>query len=160
VSIRVTTGIWKPVGELHHTNCLAIAFRAGGAEIVMNPGLGVMTLFLTDQGDRLTAKPCETCLNCRVLGEFAVACERHELIEQGFGVIFEMRTGGVPGDLGFLPGRKPRIDLRHGVAGAGFEPADLLAGIDAFVFGGKFPQFKNLAFQIGDRFFEIKVIVH
>jgi hypothetical protein len=127
---------------------------------VADSGLGVVALLLADDHNRLTAETGKTSLDGGVFGEFAVAGQRRELVEQGFGIVLEMRPVRMSCDLRFLPRIELAVDLGHGVAGSGFEPGDFIAGVDALVLVRKLPQLKDLAFQIGDRFFEIKIIVH
>ena len=49
----------EPVGELDQADCLAIAFRPGHAEIVLEPAFGVVALLLADDADRLALEPAE-----------------------------------------------------------------------------------------------------
>ena len=71
-----------------------------------------------------------------------------------------MRPVRVARNLGLLPRVQLAIDLGHGVAGPGFEPGNFIASVDALVLTGEFSQLEDFAFQVGDRFFEIKIIVH
>src|SRR5262249_38793912 len=95
-----------------------------------------------------------------VLGEFAVAGERREILEKLAGIVDEVRPVGMARHLGLLPGRQLGIDVREGLARAGLESADLVIDADRIAFAAEGPQLLDFALEIGDRLFEIEVDAH
>jgi hypothetical protein len=107
----VITGRPKAVGNLHQADRLAIAFRAGHAEIVLEPAGGVVAFLMADQHHLAAAEAAEAADDRFVLAEAAVAGQRHEILDEGGDIILEMRALGMTGDLGLLPGRELAIGL-------------------------------------------------
>lgn len=63
-------------------------------------------------------------------------------------------------NLRLLPGRKLAIQIQQRVLRTLFEPRDVVADIEAaFVIADPL-QLQDLAVEIGDRFFEVEVVVH
>lgn len=123
-------------------------------------GLGVVAFFLADDGDRLAAEAGKTRLDRGILGKLAVAGQRREFLEQGLGVIDEMRSLRVARDLRLLPGIELGIDFDDRLTDANLQPADFIGGVDALVFRCELLQLDDLAFEVGDRLFEVEIIVH
>lgn len=119
-----------------------------------------LPFFLADNGDGLAAEAAETGLDRFVLGKLAVAGERGEVFEEFGSVVEEMRALRMARDLRLLPGGQLGVDVGHRLAGAHFQPADLIRRVDALIFLGKLAKLVDLAFEIRDGLFEIEVIVH
>ena len=101
----------EPLGEPHQPPRLAIAFRARHAEIVLDARLGVGPLLGAEHDDAAAAKPADAADHRRILGEGAVAGERHELVDQPGDVVEAVRPLGMARDLHLLPRRQLRIAL-------------------------------------------------
>ena len=97
----------------------------------------------------------------RVLGEFPVAGERREILDQELaGIVDEMRPVGMAGDLRLLPGRQLGVDVGERLAGARLQPGDLVIDGDRVALVAERAQLLDLALEIGDRLFEIEVAAH
>src|SRR5690606_18811639 len=126
----------ETVGYFHDADRLAIAFRPRASEIVLQPRLRVMALFLADDRHGLSLEAGKAGLDCCVLAESPVAGKRREVGEELGGVIHEMRSLRMARDLGLLPGVELGIDLFRRLADANLQPGNLVGGIDALVFRG------------------------
>ena len=111
VSTRVTTGRPEAVGQLHQPDRLAIALGPGHAEIVPETARRVVAFLVADDHDPAPAEPAEAADDRAVVGEIAVAGERHEILDQARDIILEMRPLRMAGDLRLLPGRKLGIGV-------------------------------------------------
>ena len=67
---------------------------------------------------------------------------------------------GMSGDPGLLPGREFRARLGERGGGLLLERVDLVRDRDGILLAHQGPQFSYLAFQLGDRFFEIQESMH
>ncbi len=71
-----------------------------------------------------------------------------------------MRALRMARHLRLLPGRQLAVNLDQGLIGAGGEPVDLLVdGHDGIVRRERL-EFEDLAFEVGNRLFEIEVVEH
>ncbi len=127
---------------------------------MLEAGLGVGTLFLPDNGDRRAVETAETSLKGFIIGEFAVAGKRREFGEKPVDIFKAMRTVRMAGDLRLLPGRQLAVDILQRIGRAFLEAANLVAHLDAALFLREFFQLKNLAFEVGDGFFKIEIVIH
>ena len=66
---------------------------------------------------------------------------------------------GMPRDLHLLPGRQLSITLLQQPVGLRFEPTDLLGDVEAAI-GREMAKLIDLAFELGDRPFEIEEMAH
>ena len=71
-----------------------------------------------------------------------------------------MRPVGMARDLHLLPGRQRLVDVAQRVPERFSSRRDLIADIDRLAVLGELLQLEDLAFEIGDRLFEIEIIVH
>src|SRR5262249_2940346 len=96
----------------------------------------------------------------RVLGEFSVAGERGEILDQATGIVDEMGSVGVAGDLRLLPGGEFRIDVAEGLFGPRFQAMDLVVDGDRVALVAQRLELLDLALKVGDRLFEIEIGAH
>ncbi len=80
-------GKLEAVGKLHEADRLAVALGPGHAEIVADAGLRRGALLLAEDADRLAPKAAEAADDGLVLGKFAVAGERREILDQPGAVV-------------------------------------------------------------------------
>ena len=120
----------EPVGQRHQPDRLAIAVGLGHAEIVPEARGGVVALLLADQHDLAAVDPGEAADDRGVVGKGAVAGERQEILGEARHIIVEMRTVGMPGDLGLLPCRELGVGIAEQLVGLGLEPRDLRIDVD------------------------------
>ena len=120
----------------------------------------VVAFLVADQADRPAAETPETADDRRVLGELAVAGERREIVEEALGIVDEMRPVGMAGDLRFLPGGQPLIDVGERLGGLRLELGDLLADRHRVALGAERAQLLDLALEVVDRLFEVEECKH
>ena len=96
----------------------------------------------------------------RVLGEFPVAGERGEILDQPLGVVDEMRPVRVAGDLRLLPGREPGVDVGKRLVGPRFQAVDLLVDGDGVTLVAERLELLDLALEVGNRLFEVEIGAH
>src|SRR5690606_14958221 len=150
----------ETVGHFHDADSFAIAFRTGRAEIVLQARLGVGTFFLPDDRYGLTVEATETGLDGFVIGEFAVAGKRGEFGEQPVDIFQAVRTVRMAGDLRLLPWRQLAVDVLQRIGRTLLEATNLITHLDAALFLRELLQLQNLAFEVGDGFFKIEIVVH
>ena len=121
--------------------------------------LGVGALLGAQHDDAVPAKPANSADHGRVLGEGAVAGERHELVDQPGNVVEAMRPLGMPRDLHLLPGRQLRVALADEPLHLRFEPPDLLGDVEPAVVR-QAAQLVDLALELRDRPLEIEKMPH
>ncbi len=147
----------EALGQPHQPPRLAIPFRPPHAEIVLEPSLGIGALFGAEHENAAPAKAADAADDRRILGECAVAGERHEIGDQSADVVEAMRPFGMPGHLNLLPRRQARIGLAQQPVGAALQPADLVGDVE-FAGRRKPAQLLDLAFELGDRPLEIEKV--
>ncbi len=64
------------------------------------------------------------------------------------------------GDLRLLPWGQFAVDIFKRIGRAFLETADLVAHLDTALFLSEFLQLKDLAFEVGDGFFKIEIVIH
>ena len=127
---------------------------------MLEPRLGVRTFFLPDHGNRFAVEPRQPANDGGVLGELAVAGKGREISEHAGDIVEAMRTVGMAGDLRLLPRRQFLVQILEGVLCAFLQPGDFIAHIDCSSAILAFFQLKDFAFQIGNRLFEVEIIIH
>ncbi len=145
----------EPVGEVHQPDGLAIALGSGHPEIVLQAGLDIMALLMADDRDGTAAKPAEAAQQGRILAEQPVAGQRHEIVDQPVDIMRGVRTVGMAGHLHLLPGGELLVALPQQTIGLRLQLGDLVGNVDLAI-GGDVAQFLDLAFEFGDRFFEVQ----
>ena len=114
---------------------------------------------MPDQHDPAAVDPGEAADDRRVVGEGAVAGERHEIVGEPGDIILEMRPLGMARDLRLLPRRQLGIGVAQQLGRLGLEPADL--GVDVDVAAARrLAQLGDAGLELGDRLFEIEVGRH
>ena len=114
-----------------------------------------------EDGDRIAAEAAEPGDDRLVVAELPVAGERLEIGDEPGDVVLGVRPVGMAGDLRLLPGRQPRIDVGERVARLLLERGDLVGDGNAVALARLQPfQLLDLAFQVGDRLFEIEECSH
>ena len=149
----------EPVGQLHQPDRLAIALGLGHAEIVLEPGGGVVAFLMADQHHPAAADPRQAADDRRVVGEIAVAGQRHEILDQPGDIILEMRPLGMARDLRLLPRRQLGIGVAQQLARLGLEPVDLGVDVESAAARG-LAQLGDAGLELGDRLFEIEIGQH
>ena len=146
------------IRHAHQPYRLTVALGPRHAEIVLEPAVGIGTLFMADDADRLAAEAAEAADNGRVLAVLAVAGERHEVGDQRRDIVEAMRPQRMPRHLRLLPRRQRGIELLEGDRGLALDTADLFA--DRLAVRAQRPQFVGLGLQLGHRLFEIEIRTH
>lgn len=150
----------KRSASLHDTHGLAVALGPGAAEIVLQPRLGVVALLQPQHRDRLAAEAREAGHQRLVLGEGAVAGQRREVGEQRPHVIEAVRPVGMARHLHLLPRRQLAVDVAQRLLRTLLQPGDLVGDVDGLAALRQLLQLQDLAFEVGDRLFEIEIIEH
>ena len=131
------------------------------AEIVLQPGFGVVTLFLGEHGHGLAAKPADPGNQRVVFGELAVAGQRREILDQTGDIRDRVRPVRVPGHQRLLPGCQLGVEVLQRLRGLRFQALDFAVDVDGLtIFRGQRPQFLDLAFNVCDGLFEVQIAVH
>ena len=115
------------VGELHQTNRLPVAFRPRHAEVMFERPLGGWALFVPDHED--LSRNAEAANDGFVLGEIAVAGERHEVFDQRADEIEATRALRVARDQRLLPWRQLGVEIAKLLRCFGLEPGDLVGDV-------------------------------
>ena len=115
---------------------------------------------MADDADALAAEAAEAADDGLVVAEFAVAGERHEIVDQARDVVEAMRPLRMARHLRLLPRRELGIELLERERGFHLEPADLVADGDRAIALAHGAQFLDLGLQFGHRFFEIEIGAH
>ena len=145
----------EPIGQIHQADGLAIAFGPRHAEIVLEAARRVIAFLLADDHDAAPAQFAKAADHGGIVGEIAIAGERHEILDQPVDIIPEMRALRMAGHLGLLPGRQLRIAIAQHALGAILQAADLR--LDIGLGGGRrVTQLGDPGFEFGDRFFKIE----
>jgi len=145
----------ETVGQIHQALGLAISFRTRHPEIVFHAGFRVVTFFLAEHDDGTAVEASHAADHRVVFRVGAVAGQRREIGDQGVHIVQAMRPVRMAGDLHFLPGGQFSVGLRQLFVDAGLQPFDLVNDAD-FAVVAEMTQLLDLAFQLGDRFFEIE----
>ncbi|KAF4516425.1 hypothetical protein B566_EDAN003171 [Ephemera danica] len=145
----------KLFGQLHQAQGLPVAFGTRHAEVAKNFLLGITTLLVPDNHDRVPIEARQAANDGMVVGEGAVAMEFFEVAEQQGEIVERVRTLRVAGDLGYLPGRQLRVDTLGQLGALLFETADLLGDVDSGVVLNK-AQLFNFGFELGNRLLEVE----
>src|SRR5262249_15529916 len=94
------------LGQAHEAHRLAVALRAGAAEVAEAALVDVAALLLPDHRDPPSAEARDAAHHRRVVGEAAVAVELHEVVAHQADVVEGIGAGGMAGDEGPIPGRE------------------------------------------------------
>jgi hypothetical protein len=145
----------EPIGDLHQPDRLAVAFRPGHPEIVLQAARCVVAFLMADEHHLAAGEPPQAADDRLVLAEIPVSGEWHEIGNQGRDIVLEMGPFGMPRDLGLLPRGQLRIGLAQQPLGTLLEPLDL--GLDVELAGGcGFAQFGDARLELRNRLFEIE----
>ena len=124
-----------------------------------DPPFGIRALLDPQRHNGTAAKPAHTANDGGVVGERAITREGREVRDQSIDIARGLRTVGMAGDLGFLPGRQLAIDGPQLTVRGGGQPGDLIGDVQAV--GFRHPsEFLDLALQLSDRLFEIEEVAH
>ncbi|MNN27733.1 hypothetical protein D3C81_1412760 [compost metagenome] len=119
-------------------------------------GLGVVTLFVAHDHDRLTAEAGQAADDRLIVAELTVAVQFHEVGEQALEVVDEVRALRVARDLGAHPRVKIGVGLDAQGVGLLAQGGDL--GLERAAGRGQMRQLRDLGFQLGDGLFEFEVV--
>src|SRR5207249_10007428 len=128
----------------HQPARLSLTLGPRPAEIAPDPRLGAGSSFGAGQHHAVPPKPAYAADHGTILGERAVAGERHEFADQPGDVIEAMRPLGMARYQHLLPRIEPRIALAQQPVRLGFEPRDLLGDVEPAV-GRQVAQLFDLA---------------
>ena len=145
------------LGEAHHADRLAVALRAGVAEVAVDLLLGVAPLLVPHHAHRLAVVVGKAGHDGVVVAEAAVAVHLDEIGEQQADVVEHVRPGGVPRHLHALPGRQGPVDLAPDRLDAAAEALDLPIALGR---GRHQLEGLDLLLQDADRLFEFKQFGH
>ncbi len=126
---------------------------------MLDAGFGIGALLVADHHDRAAAEPRQPADDGGVLGVGAVASQGREFFEQPFDAVDGMRPLGVARHLNLVPGGELGVGLAQQAVRLGLQLTDFLGDADVAV-GLEVPKFLDLAFELGDGFFEIKILGH
>ena len=102
-----------------------------------------MAFFLADNGDPLTTEPAQTGLNGLIVGEFSVAGQRREFLEQTLDIVTKMRALRVACNLRLLPRRQLGIKILEGLFRLGLQICDFRTRINEPLSGKASKKAKN-----------------
>src|SRR6185437_17028333 len=83
--------------QTHQAQCLAIAFGPRHAKITMNIFLGIASLLVADNHDRLTHKSCQAANDGMIIGKIPVAMKLFEVGEEMLDIIERVGALRMPG---------------------------------------------------------------
>src|SRR5258708_29645559 len=146
--------------HVHERDGLAVAFRPGHAEVVLNSVIGGRPLLVADDANALAVETPEAAHNRAIFAEFAIPGQRREICDQRAHVIQAVGPLWMTGDLRLLPGRQPRIEFIKRRGGLGFEPRDLLSDGDRVAGLLERAQLLDLSLKFRDGFFEVEIAAH
>ena len=135
-----------------------VTLRTRHSEIVLDPGLGVVALFIADDNHCLSVQPGEAAGDRAVVRKPAVPRKVDLVREQPDEVIPASRTARMPRHLAFLPWLHLAVEFPGECCRLAVKRPDFLLGLVlAFrVFDGA--KLIRLAFDLGKFLFEIKVL--
>ena len=111
-----------------------------------------------DKGDGAAAETRQPRHHRLVFAKAAVAGQRREIFQNLAGVIEEMGATRMTRHLHLLPGRQPRIGIRHQRAGARLQDGDFAINVHAGFFLSELAQLDDLSFQLGNGTFKFQVM--
>ena len=141
--------------QMHQAQGLAIAFRAGHAEVAREFFLGIVPLLMADDHHRLAVKARQSADDGPVIGKAAIAVQLLEIRKDQAQVIERIRPLRMPCHLGRLPRRQVGVDFLGQRLALAFQQGNLDGHVDGrFTFFGT--QDLDLAFEFGNGVFKIK----
>ena len=124
-----------------------------------NPVFRIGTFFIADDDDRGTTEAAQAADDGPVFGISPVTGQRREILDQGVHVIQGMGPVRMAGNLRLLPGGQLCIGLLQKLVHLGLQFTDLFGNVDPAIIR-QVAEFLDLAFQLGDGFFEFKEVMH
>ena len=141
----------------HQADRLAIALGLGHAEIVADARRGIVALFVPDHHHAAAVDEAEPADDRLIVGEGAIARERHEIRDEAGEIILEVRPLGVARHLRLLPRRELGIGLAQQPVRLGLEARDLAADVERpRIGGGGVAQFGDPRLELGDGLLEFE----
>ncbi len=125
---------------------------------MLHARLGIVALFLPDEGDRPATKTRQPRHHGLVFAKGAVAGQWREIVQHVLGIIQEVRTARMTRHLHLLPRRQAGIGVGHQRSGAALKPFDLALDIHAGVVLGELLQLDDLALQLCDGPLEFQIV--
>jgi len=148
---------FKLLSNLHYPEGLAVALRLRHAEIVPDAALGIGTLLVADHDDGAVLEAADPAHDGGVLGEVAVARKRREVRDQRVHIVEAMRPIGMPRHLGLLPRRELGVGVDQRLLRLVLELRHLFGDGRGTIVAVDRPELGDLAFELGDRLFEIVI---
>ena len=112
---------------------------------------------MADHDHRHAVQPGHAAHDRRIIGKTPLSVHLRKIRKHCFDIVKGIGTVRMAGYLGLLPGSKPGIDLGAQLVRFFMQFQDLFFKVDVPVRGEE-GQFLDLFFQIGYRFFELKVL--
>jgi hypothetical protein len=157
VSTNENTGKAELLGDLHQTQCLAVALGPRHPEVARRALLGVATLLMAEHHAGLAVEARQAADDRLVVGERAVAVQLLEVGEHLVDVVERVRALRMACDLRHLPGRQARIDVLGEEQALLAQPVDLLGDVDRRLVLHVTKLF-DLRFELGDGLLEIEEV--
>ncbi len=126
---------------------------------MLEPGGGVMALFMPDDDNALIAEHGQSAENGLIVAERAVARQRHKIVEHSVDQRIEMRAVLMARNLGLLPWGQSGVDIAQLLRGFTFKLAYFTRNIEILIFGGLF-KVVDLVLQRGERLFKVEIGHH
>ena len=156
--------VWKAqngqiefLGHIHQAHRLAVAFRVGHAEIVLQAFLDCAALLMAHDHDRASLEARQSANNGFVIAEDAIASEFLEIVKDVFDEIGQVRPVRMARHEGLPPCAEIRVHLLQLLARLGLQLLQLVGDRWPFLAGSKRFQFGDLRVQLRNGLFEIKI---
>ena len=150
----------EAVRGLHQAHGLSVTLWPGHAEISLDPRLGIMALLVADDHDGSILKARQTADHGKIVGEIAISRQRRELGEKLGDVVLAVRAFWMTCDLAFPPRRQVLVEIVKQFRRLGIKCCRLVRDIHLGIRTGQSAQLLGLAFDLGQGFFEIKILRH
>ena len=148
----------EAVGQIHQPHRLAIALRPRHAKVALDPGFGVMALFMADHHHGHVIEPRDPAHHCMVIGKAAVAGKRGKFGEEPLNVILGVRAVRMARNLAFLPWGQRLIEIFQEAVRLAVQRLGFFRDVHGRVRARQRPQFLGLAFNLGEWLFEIQIV--
>jgi hypothetical protein len=120
----------EPPGQFDQPARLAVALRPRHAEIMLQAGFRIGTLFGADDHHGNVSKPAEAADDCFVIGKGAVAGKRQEIGDKGGDAAGGFRALRMAGNLHLLPGGELGVERAELLVRLVGEAGHLVRNID------------------------------
>ena len=143
------------LGGLHQPQCLAVPLGFTHAEVAQTTLLGVAPFLVAQHHTGGAVEAGQPAHDAQVVGKMPVAVQFDKVGEQLTHVVQCVRTLGVPGDLGDLPGREVAVDVFGELVALFGQLVDLFRDVDGRLVL-HVAQLFDLGFEFGNRLLEVQ----